>query len=46
MNATYERGYSSVAEHSTADGEVAGSTPAVPLESFLLDASMQDFCRY
>ena len=31
-----ERGYSSVAEHSTADREVTGSTPVVPLE--LLDA--------
>ena len=26
------RGYSSVAEHSTADREVTGSTPVVPLE--------------
>ena len=29
------RGYSSVAEHSTADREVTGSTPVVPLELFL-----------
>ena len=29
------RGYSSVAEHSTADREVTGSTPVVPLEFFL-----------
>ena len=28
------RGYSSVAEHSTADREVAGSTPAVPCNKF------------
>ena len=28
------RGYSSVAEHSTADREVTGSTPVVPLEFF------------
>ena len=30
INAMQHWGYSSVVEHSTADREVAGSTPAVP----------------
>ena len=39
---TIKRGYSSVAEHSTADREVAGSTPAAPCFKKLLSNSNAD----